>query len=80
MKFHLKRFSTYNWDPEAINNYLKELQDKGLVKSLEHGLAYTRVVQDDTDIKVCFIHLLDSCVSSVQLHLLSECIFFSKNK
>ncbi|XKL59919.1 hypothetical protein PGB90_000935 [Kerria lacca] len=41
----------YSWEEEAIRNYLNELQNKGLVKSLDHG-AFTRVTHDDVDVQV----------------------------
>ncbi|XP_076637134.1 uncharacterized protein LOC143349622 isoform X3 [Colletes latitarsis] len=41
----------YGWDPSAIETKLKELQEKGVVKAMEHG-AFTRVVHQDTQIQV----------------------------
>ncbi|XP_076242868.1 uncharacterized protein LOC143184488 isoform X2 [Calliopsis andreniformis] len=41
----------HGWEPSAVENKLKELQEKGVVKAMEHG-AYTRVVHQDTQIQV----------------------------
>ncbi|XP_054016260.1 uncharacterized protein LOC128896801 isoform X1 [Hylaeus anthracinus] len=41
----------YGWDPSAVEIKLKELQEKGVVKAMEHG-AFTRVVHQDTQIQV----------------------------
>ncbi|CAK9798675.1 hypothetical protein ANTPLA_LOCUS1725 [Anthophora plagiata] len=41
----------HGWDPSAVEIKLKELQEKGIVKAIEHG-AFTRVVQQDTQIQV----------------------------
>ncbi|XP_076162734.1 uncharacterized protein LOC143144322 isoform X2 [Ptiloglossa arizonensis] len=41
----------YGWDPSAIEVRLKELQEKGVVKAMEHG-AFTRIVHQDTQIQV----------------------------
>lgn len=44
----------HGWEPSAVENKLKELQEKGVVKAMEHG-AFTRVVHQDTQIQVNFI-------------------------
>ncbi|XP_053597015.1 uncharacterized protein LOC103572355 isoform X1 [Microplitis demolitor] len=41
----------YNWEPNAVEAIVNELQTKGLVKAMEHG-AFTRVAHEDTQIKV----------------------------
>lgn len=41
----------YNWEPDALNAIMNELQKKGVVKAMEHG-AFTRVAHQDTQIKV----------------------------
>lgn len=41
----------HGWEPSAVENKLKELQEKGVVKAMEHG-AFTRVVHQDTQIQV----------------------------
>ncbi|XP_017765279.1 PREDICTED: uncharacterized protein LOC108554491 isoform X2 [Eufriesea mexicana] len=41
----------HGWDPSAVEVKLKELQEKGVVKAMEHG-AFTRVVHQDTQIQV----------------------------
>ncbi|XP_076296390.1 uncharacterized protein LOC143216814 isoform X4 [Lasioglossum baleicum] len=41
----------YGWDPSAVEAKLKELQEKGVVKAMDHG-AFTRVVHQDTQIQV----------------------------
>ncbi|XP_034942638.1 uncharacterized protein [Chelonus insularis] len=41
----------YNWDVDAVNTIMIELQKKGVVKAMEHG-AFTRVAHQDTQIKV----------------------------
>ncbi|XP_015589440.1 uncharacterized protein LOC107265026 isoform X1 [Cephus cinctus] len=41
----------HGWEPAAVEAKLKILQEKGVVKAMEHG-AYTRVVHQDTHIKV----------------------------
>ncbi|KAK7586219.1 hypothetical protein V9T40_004095 [Parthenolecanium corni] len=41
----------YSWEEEAIKNHLNELQNKGLVKALDHG-AFTRVTYDDIKVKI----------------------------
>ncbi|XP_060831185.1 uncharacterized protein LOC132915411 isoform X4 [Bombus pascuorum] len=41
----------HGWDPSAVEIKLKELQEKGVVKAMEHG-AFTRVVHQDTQIQV----------------------------
>ncbi|XP_011631918.1 uncharacterized protein LOC105423726 isoform X2 [Pogonomyrmex barbatus] len=35
----------HGWEPSAVETKLKELQEKGLVKAMDHG-AFTRVVED----------------------------------
>lgn len=44
-------YRRYSWEEEAIKNHLNELQNKGLVKALDHG-AFTRVTYDDIKVKV----------------------------
>lgn len=44
----------HGWDSSAVEIKLKELQEKGVVKAMEHG-AFTRVVHQDTQIQVNFI-------------------------
>ncbi|XP_067208714.1 uncharacterized protein [Linepithema humile] len=41
----------HGWEPSAVEAKLKELQEKGLVKSMDHG-AFTRVVHEDTQVQV----------------------------
>lgn len=41
----------HNWEEELVLAHLKELQNKGLVKAMDHG-AFTRIVQHDTNIQV----------------------------
>ncbi|XP_061942651.1 uncharacterized protein LOC108000254 isoform X3 [Apis cerana] len=41
----------HGWDPSAVEVKLKELQEKGVVKAMEHG-AFTRVVHQDTQVQV----------------------------
>ncbi|XP_011159550.2 uncharacterized protein LOC105195713 isoform X2 [Solenopsis invicta] len=41
----------HGWEPSAVEAKLNELQEKGLVKAMDHG-AYTRVVHEDTHIQV----------------------------
>ncbi|XP_026301625.1 uncharacterized protein LOC551214 isoform X4 [Apis mellifera] len=41
----------HGWDPSAVEIKLKELQEKGVVKAMEHG-AFTRVVHQDTQVQV----------------------------
>ncbi|XP_076391918.1 uncharacterized protein LOC100878833 isoform X4 [Megachile rotundata] len=41
----------HGWDPSAVEIKLKELQEKGVVKAMEHG-AFTRVVHQDTKVQV----------------------------
>ncbi|XP_029661037.1 uncharacterized protein LOC115234257 isoform X4 [Formica exsecta] len=41
----------HGWEPLDVEAKLKELQEKGLIKSLDHG-AFTRVVHEDTQIQV----------------------------
>ncbi|XP_076647533.1 uncharacterized protein LOC143356049 isoform X2 [Halictus rubicundus] len=41
----------HGWDPPAVEAKLKELQEKGVVKAMDHG-AFTRVVHQDTQIQV----------------------------
>ncbi|XP_068987353.1 uncharacterized protein [Bombus flavifrons] len=41
----------HGWDSSAVEIKLKELQEKGVVKAMEHG-AFTRVVHQDTQIQV----------------------------
>ncbi|KAL0270541.1 UNVERIFIED_CONTAM: hypothetical protein PYX00_007920 [Menopon gallinae] len=41
----------YEWDEQEITKVMTDLQNKGAVKSMPHG-AYTRVTQNDTEIKV----------------------------
>ncbi|XP_071643870.1 uncharacterized protein [Temnothorax longispinosus] len=41
----------HGWEPSAVESKLKELQEKGLVKSMDHG-AFTRVVHEDTQVQV----------------------------
>lgn len=35
---------------------LKELQEKGLVKAIDHG-AFTRVVHEDTQVQVIYLNI-----------------------
>ncbi|KAL6444940.1 hypothetical protein ACFW04_002142 [Cataglyphis niger] len=41
----------HGWESMDVETKLKELQDKGLIKALDHG-AFTRVVHEDTQIQV----------------------------
>ncbi|XP_017888478.1 uncharacterized protein LOC108629969 isoform X4 [Ceratina calcarata] len=41
----------HGWDPVAVEEKLKELQEKGVVKAMEHG-AFTRVVHQDTQVQI----------------------------
>ncbi|KAK9307647.1 hypothetical protein QLX08_002064 [Tetragonisca angustula] len=41
----------HGWDPSAVEVKLKELQEKGVVKAMDHG-AFTRVAHQDTQIQV----------------------------
>ncbi|XP_050466529.1 uncharacterized protein LOC126859354 isoform X4 [Cataglyphis hispanica] len=41
----------HGWEPLDVEAKLKELQEKGLIKALDHG-AFTRVVHEDTQIQV----------------------------
>ncbi|XP_014470563.1 PREDICTED: uncharacterized protein LOC106742280 isoform X1 [Dinoponera quadriceps] len=41
----------HGWEVSAVEAKLKELQEKGLVKAMDHG-AFTRVVHQDTDVQV----------------------------
>lgn len=53
----------HNWEEELVLAHLKELQNKGLVKAMDHG-AFTRVVQHDTDIQI--VKQMPTMVSSKQ--------------
>lgn len=46
-------FREHGWEPSAVEAKLKELQEKGLVKAMDHG-AFTRVVHEDTQIQVIY--------------------------
>ncbi|EZA46626.1 uncharacterized protein LOC105287270 isoform X4 [Ooceraea biroi] len=41
----------HGWEPSDVEAKLKELQEKGLVKAMDHG-AFTRVVHEDTQVQV----------------------------
>ncbi|CAL1675333.1 unnamed protein product [Lasius platythorax] len=41
----------HGWEPLDIEAKLKELQEKGLIKAMDHG-AFTRVVHEDTQVQV----------------------------
>ncbi|XP_070166946.1 uncharacterized protein [Polyergus mexicanus] len=41
----------HGWEPLDVEAKLKELQEKGLIKALDHG-AFTRVAHEDTQIQV----------------------------
>ncbi|XP_051154840.1 uncharacterized protein LOC127277609 isoform X3 [Leptopilina boulardi] len=41
----------HGWETSAVEAKLNELQEKGVVKAMEHG-AFTRVVHQDTQVKV----------------------------
>ncbi|KAL0113891.1 hypothetical protein PUN28_011314 [Cardiocondyla obscurior] len=41
----------HGWEPSAVEAKLKELQEKGVVKAMDHG-AFTRVVHEDTQVQV----------------------------
>ncbi|XP_018398560.1 PREDICTED: uncharacterized protein LOC108776445 [Cyphomyrmex costatus] len=41
----------HGWEISAVDAKLKELQEKGLVKAIDHG-AFTRVVHEDTQVQV----------------------------
>ncbi|XP_018345777.1 PREDICTED: uncharacterized protein LOC108750650 isoform X1 [Trachymyrmex septentrionalis] len=41
----------HGWELSAVEAKLKELQEKGLVKAIDHG-AFTRVVHEDTQVQV----------------------------
>ncbi|XP_020280044.1 uncharacterized protein LOC109852892 isoform X3 [Pseudomyrmex gracilis] len=41
----------HGWEPADVEAKLTELQEKGLVKAMDHG-AFTRVVHEDTQVKV----------------------------
>ncbi|XP_072755545.1 uncharacterized protein [Anoplolepis gracilipes] len=41
----------HGWEPLEVEAKLKELQEKGLIKALDHG-AFTRVVHEDTQVQV----------------------------
>lgn len=47
-------FREHGWEPSAVEAKLKELQEKGLVKAMDHG-AFTRVVHEDTQVQVTII-------------------------
>lgn len=49
-------YREHGWDPSAVEIKLKELQEKGVVKAMEHG-AFTRVVHQDTQVQVNFIRI-----------------------
>ncbi|XP_066581858.1 uncharacterized protein [Prorops nasuta] len=53
----------YGWETSEVETILKELQDKGTVKAMDHG-AYTRIVQQDTQIQV--VKQMPTMVSSKQ--------------
>ncbi|KAG7205252.1 hypothetical protein KM043_018331 [Ampulex compressa] len=53
----------HGWEPSAVEATLKELQEKGLVKAMEHG-AFTRVVHQDTQVQV--VKQMPTMVSSKQ--------------
>lgn len=46
-------FREHGWEPSAVEAKLKELQEKGLVKAMDHG-AFTRVVHEDTQVQVIY--------------------------
>ncbi|KAI4494944.1 hypothetical protein M0804_001145 [Polistes exclamans] len=41
----------YGWEVSAVEAKMKELQEKGVVKAMDHG-AFTRVVHQDTQVQV----------------------------
>lgn len=41
----------YDWEEEEVANLINELQNKRVIKSMDHG-AFTRVTQGDTEIQV----------------------------
>ncbi|XP_011268087.1 uncharacterized protein LOC105258510 isoform X6 [Camponotus floridanus] len=41
----------HGWEPLDVEAKLKELQEKGLIKAMDHG-AFTRVVHEDTQVQV----------------------------
>ncbi|XP_029166241.1 uncharacterized protein LOC114937063 isoform X4 [Nylanderia fulva] len=41
----------HGWESSDVEAKLKELQEKGLIKAMDHG-AYTRVVHEDTQVQV----------------------------
>lgn len=53
----------YGWELSAVEAKMKELQEKGVVKAMEHG-AFTRVVHQDTQVQV--VKQMPTMVSSKQ--------------
>lgn len=50
-------FRQHGWEPLDIEAKLKELQEKGLIKAMDHG-AFTRVVHEDTQVQVIYYYLI----------------------
>lgn len=50
-------FREHGWEPLDVETKLKELQEKGLIKAMDHG-AFTRVVHEDTEVKVIYYYLI----------------------
>lgn len=50
----INAFREHGWEPSDVEAKLKELQEKGLIKAMDHG-AFTRVVHEDTQVQVKFI-------------------------
>ncbi|XP_043274374.1 uncharacterized protein [Venturia canescens] len=53
----------YNWSAAAVTSIIKVLQEKGVVKAMDHG-AFTRVAHQDTQIQV--VKQMPTMVSSKQ--------------
>ncbi|KAI4503638.1 hypothetical protein M0802_001041 [Mischocyttarus mexicanus] len=53
----------YGWEVSAVEAKMKELQEKGVVKAMDHG-AFTRVVHQDTQVQV--VKQMPTMVSSKQ--------------
>lgn len=50
-------FREHGWEPLDVETKLKELQEKGLIKAMDHG-AFTRVVHEDTQVQVIYYYLI----------------------
>lgn len=61
--FFVFPFRQYNWTPAAVASIIKVLQEKGVVKAMDHG-AFTRVAHQDTQIQV-------RKFSSINIHVIS---------